>query len=57
MESLFHSLKTEMIYFNTFKTLDEANTYIIDYMYFYNNERIHSGINYLSPVLCEKQAA
>jgi len=26
-------------------------------MYFYNNERIHSGINYLTPVLCEQQAA
>ena len=57
MESFFHSLKTEMIYFNKFKTLDEAKSYIIDYMYFYNNERIHSGINYLTPVLCEKQAA
>jgi len=57
MESFFHSLKTEMIYFNTFKTLEEAKSYIIDYMDFYNNERIHSGINYLTPVLCEKQAA
>lgn len=57
MESFFHSLKTEMIYFNTFKTLEEAKTYIVDYMTFYNNERIHSGINYLTPLLCEKQAA
>ena len=57
MESFFHSLKTEMIYFNKFKTLEEAKSYIVDYMYFYNNERIHSGINYLTPVLCEKQAA
>ena len=52
-----HSLKTKMVYFNKFKTLDEAKNYIIDYMYFYNNERIHSGINYLTPVLCEQQAA
>lgn len=57
MESFFHSLKTEMIYFNKFKTLAEAKSYIVDYMHFYNNERIHSGINYLTPVLCEKQAA
>lgn len=57
MESFFHSLKTEMIYFKKFKTLKEAKSYIVDYMYFYNNERIHSGINYLTPVLCEKQAA
>lgn len=57
MESFFHSLKTEMVYFNKFKTLDEAKNHIINYMHFYNNERIHSGINYLTPVLCEKQAA
>jgi len=57
MESFFHSLKTEMIYFNKFKTLEEAKLYIINYMQFYNYERIHSGINYLTPVLCEKQAA
>jgi len=57
MESFFHSLKTEMVYFNKFKTLEEANGYIIRYINFYNNERIHSGINYLTPVLCEKQAA
>jgi len=46
-----------MIYFNKFKTREEAKSYIIDYMHFYNNERIHAGINYLTPVLCEKQAA
>ena len=57
MESFFHSLKTEMIYFNKFETLAGAKLYIIEYMNFYNNERIHSGINYLTPVLCEKQAA
>ena len=57
MESFFHSLKTEMIYFNKFKTLEEAKLYIINYMQFYNYERIHSGINYLTPVLCEKLAA
>jgi transposase InsO family protein len=57
MESFFHSLKTEMIYFNKFQTLEEAKTHIINYMKFYNHDRIHSGINYLTPVLCEKQAA
>lgn len=57
MESFFHTLKTEMVYFNTFKTLEEAMAYIIDYIYFYNNERIHSGINYLTPVACELMVA
>ena len=57
MESFFHSLKTEMVYFHEFKTLEEAMSYIIDYIYFYNNERIHSGINYLTPVACELMVA
>lgn len=57
MESFFHSLKTEMIYFNQFTTLQEARRHIVDYMHFYNHERIHSGIHYLTPALCEKQSA
>ncbi len=57
MESFFHSLKTEMIYFNHFKTLEEAMAYIIDYIHFYNHERIHSGLGYLTPVECEQMAA
>ena len=57
MESFFHSLKTEMIYFNQFHSLEEATAYIIDYIYFYNHERIHSGINYLTPLACEQMAA
>ena len=57
MESFFHSLKTEMIYFNHFKTLEEATAYIIDYIYFYNHERLHSGIGYKTPVEYERIVA
>jgi len=57
MESFFGSLKTEMIYFNHFKTLEEAMAYIIDYIHFYNHERIHSGLGYLTPVEYEKMVA
>jgi transposase InsO family protein len=57
MESFFGSLKTEMIYFNHFKTLAEATAYIVDYIHFYNHERIHSGLGYLTPVECEQMAA
>lgn len=57
MESFFHSLKTEMIYFNHFKTLEEATAYIIDYIYFYNHERLHSSLNYQTPVDYERIAA
>jgi len=57
MESFFHTLKTEMIYFNHFKTLEEATAYIIDYIHFYNTERLHSGLGYKSPVQFDKMAA
>jgi transposase InsO family protein len=57
MESFFHTLKTEMIYFQHFQTLEEATAYIIDYIHFYNHERLHSGLNYLTPVECEQMAA
>ena len=50
MESFFHTLKTEMIYFQHFRTLEEATAFIIDYIYFYNNERLHSGLNYCTPM-------
>jgi len=57
MESFFHSLKTEMIYFNNFKTLEEATAYIIDYIHFYNHERLHSGLDYQTPSEYERIVA
>jgi len=57
MESFFHSLKTEMIYFNHFKTLEEATAYIIDYIYFYNHERLHSSLGYQTPAEYERIVA
>jgi hypothetical protein len=40
MESFYHTLKTEMVYFQKFRTLEEATAYIIDYIRFYNSERL-----------------
>ena len=57
MESFSHTLKTEIIYFQVFKTLDEAMAYIVDYIHFYNHKRIHSGLGYLKQVECEQMAA
>ncbi|RRQ22629.1 IS3 family transposase [Thiohalobacter thiocyanaticus] len=57
MESFFHTLKTEMIYFQKFKTLEEATAYIIDYVRFYNSERLHSGLNYRTPDWAASEAA
>ena len=50
-ESFFHSLKTEMVYHENFKTRAEANQSIFEYIeVFYNRKRLHSSNNYMSPV-------
>jgi len=51
MESFFHTLKTEMVYFESFQTREEARMKLFDYIeIFYNRKRIHSYIGYCSPV-------
>jgi transposase InsO family protein len=42
MESFYHTLKTEMVYFQRFRNLVEAIAHIRDYLHFYNHERLHS---------------
>jgi transposase InsO family protein len=56
MESFFHTLKTEFVNFEHFKTREEAKMKIFDYIeIFYNRQRSHSTIGYVSPVDFEKQ--
>jgi len=50
-ESFFHSLKTELVHHERFKTRAEANQAIFEYIeIFYNRQRLHSSNNYMSPV-------
>ena len=50
-ESFFHSLKTELVHHENFKTRAEANQSIFEYIeIFYNKKRLHSSNNYMSPV-------
>ena len=50
-ESFFHSLKTELVHHERFKTRAEANQAIFEYIeVFYNRQRLHSTNNYMSPV-------
>ena len=50
MESFFHTLKTEHIFFRKFKTRLEATISIFEYIeVFYNRHRIHSTLNFMSP--------
>ncbi len=56
MESFFHTLKTEHVFFHNFETRKSASTSIFDYVeVFYNRHRIHSTLNYLSPLEFEQQ--
>lgn len=56
-ESFFHSLKTELIYRKHFKTRKEAMQSIFEWIEtWYNRQRRHSSIEYMSPEEYEKMA-
>lgn len=55
MESFFSSLKQEMTHHQRFKTRDEARSHVFDYIeVFYNRQRLHSSLNYQSPMMFEQ---
>lgn len=55
MESFWGTLKNELIYRKRYKTREEAVKDITEYIeIFYNRERIHERLGYLSPVVYEQ---
>jgi putative transposase len=55
MESFFKTLKVERIHLLRYETRAQARLDIIDWIEgFYNHERIHSSIGYLTPVAVER---
>lgn len=55
MESFFHTLKTELIRHNRFRTREEAKLSIFEYVeVFYNRIRKHSALGYKSPAEYER---
>lgn len=57
-ESFFHTLKTELVYFESYETREEARQSIFEYIeVFYNRQRLHSSINYQTPVDYEQSFA
>ncbi len=50
MESFFHQFKAERIHRNEYVTEKELRAVIIEYVGFYNRKRIHSSLDYLTPV-------
>lgn len=56
-ESFFHTLKVELVYQEKFKTKKEAKLAVFEYIEaFYNRERRHSALGYLSPEEFEKRS-
>jgi transposase InsO family protein len=54
MESFFHTLKTEHVHFENYMTREQAMLSIFEYVeVFYNRQRLHSTLGYLSPAVYE----
>ncbi len=57
IESFFHTLKTELVFFCRYETRAQAKRDVFEYIeVFYNRIRLHSSIGYHSPEEYEKQS-
>lgn len=55
MESFFHTLKTEHVYFERYQTREQAKSSIFEYIeVFYNRQRRHSTLDYKTPLTFEE---
>lgn len=58
MESFFHSLKAELIRGAIYRSATELRRALVTYInQFYNSVRLHSGLDYRSPIEFEQRAA
>ena len=57
MESFFAILKSEMFYQKKYTSIDTLKKDIVNYIYYYNNDRIKQKLSGLSPVQYRTQAA
>ncbi len=57
MESFFHSLKAELIHGARFATEAKLRAELGRYVRYYNHRRLHSALEYRSPVDYESRAA
>jgi transposase InsO family protein len=58
MESFFHTLTTELVYFEKYSSRTQTRQSIFEYIeVFYNPIRRHSALDYLSPLEFENRNA
>lgn len=56
IESFFHSMKTEIYHGVRFTTDEQLRAALEGYVSFYNEQRLHSSLHYVSPATFERQA-
>jgi len=57
-ESFFHTLKTELVHHEDYRSRAEVKASIFEYIeVFYNHQRHHSHIGRMAPLAFEKAAA
>lgn len=56
MESFFGILKSELFYLQEFKSIGDFDNELENYIYYYNNDRIKTKLNGLSPVKYRTQS-
>lgn len=57
VENFFSILKTELLYIREFTSIEEIKKELINYIEYYNNDRIKYSLNWLSPVDYRKSVA
>lgn len=55
MESFFHSLKAEGLHGTRFTDDGSLRAYLVSYVRFYNEQRAHSALGYLTPTAFEQE--
>ncbi|MCK5001821.1 MAG: IS3 family transposase, partial [Gammaproteobacteria bacterium] len=56
-ESFFHTMKAELVHQRLFNNDIESVAHIVEYIEFYNRERLHSSLGFQSPMRYEKLCA
>ncbi len=50
IENFFGTLKSKLFYLKKFNSIEQLKKEIKQYIYYYNNERIKSNLNKMSPI-------